>query len=155
MALRVFAGLIGLLALLFNAALMISDRAPGLLRRLGGELVDELSARIDADSGVTSAVRDGLPESDLVVHVGVWAVAVILAGVAVWSWRRLVLAAVFTFTASVFIEAAQDLYTDTRSVEIDDVVANGLGVAAGSALVALLYLTWSAASIVADSARRR
>ena len=155
MVLRIFAGLIGLLALLFNTALMISDRAPGVLRRLGGELVDELSERIDADSGVASAVSDGLPESDLIVHVGVWAVAVILAGVAVWSWRRLALAAVFTFTASVFIEAAQGLYTDTRSVEIDDVVANGFGVVAGTALVAMLYLAWSAAVIVVDSVRRR
>ena len=155
MVLRIFAGLSALLALLCNTALMISDRAPGVLRRLGGELVDELSERIDADSGVASAVSDGLPESDLIVHIGIWAVAVILAGVAVWSWRRLALAAVFTFTASVFIEAAQGLYTDTRSVEIDDVVANGLGVAAGTALVAMLDLAWSAATIVVDSVRRR
>ena len=49
---------LGAAVLLFNALLMLSDRAPGALRRVGGDFVRRLFARIDAgDRGRRRAVR--------------------------------------------------------------------------------------------------
>jgi len=83
---RIIAALFGVSALLFNAALMLSDRAPGLTRRVLGGAQRRLSERIDADSRVRLAADGRLPESDAIVHIGVWAVAIILVG---RSYRRL------------------------------------------------------------------
>lgn len=151
--LRIFAALVGLGVMLFNGALMMSDRAPGALRRLGGDFAVRLSERIDSDSAVGAAVAGRLPESDFLVHVGVWAVAVLFAGLAVWSWRWLLVAAVSVFSASVFVEAAQGIYTDTRAVEIDDVVANGFGVLTGVFAVAMLYALWGGLAMLVRSVR--
>ena len=128
----------------FNTALMISDRAPGLLRRLFGESMQRLSARIDAGARVTSVASDPrLPASDALVHIAVWALALGLVGVAVWTWRGLGLGAIALFGLSVVIELFQGRFSDTRAVELGDVVANAVGLALGGSAVAVCYLAWS------------
>ena len=62
------------------------------------------------------------------MHIGIWAVAVILVGLAVWSWRGLALSALVVFASSIAIELGQGPFSDTRSVESDDVLANAVGV---------------------------
>src|SRR5262245_19997042 len=86
--LRAFAALLGVVALLFNALLMWSDQAPGLLRRIGGAAVRRLFERIDfGDRTATDVLADPrLPESDAIIHFAVWATAVVLVGWALWSW---------------------------------------------------------------------
>jgi hypothetical protein len=155
-ALRAFAALLGVAALLFNAALMLSDRAPGALRTIGGDFVRRLSERIDTDGRAAQVLNDPrLPESDTIVHVAVWAVAVTLVGWALWSWIGLLAGAVAVFAASLVVEAAQGRLTDTRAVEASDVSANLTGVVLGVVFVALCYLLYSALAHLFASSRTR
>ena len=131
--------------LVFNAALMVSDRAPGLLRRLFGDWVRRLSERIDAGARVASVASDPrLPESDALVHVAVWALAVSLVGLAVWTWTGLAVGTIVVFACSLAVEFAQGRLSDTREVEVSDVVANAFGIAIGVTVVAACYVAWSA-----------
>jgi hypothetical protein len=143
--LRAFVALVAIGALIFNVLLMLSDRAPTALRRIGGDFVRRLFERIDATDRAADVLADPrLPESDAVVHVAVWAIAVVLVGLAVWSWIGLAVGAAAVFAGSVVVEAAQGRYSDTRAVEGSDVRANLAGVLVGTAVVALCYLAYSA-----------
>lgn len=142
-ALRAFTALLGMGAMAFAAALMISDRAPRVLRRLFGEDVRRLWDRIDASERAQFVNEANLPGADFVVHVVVWAVTVMLVAMAIWTWRGLTVAVGGVFASSVIIELAQGRFSDTRSVSLDDVVANGAGVALGACAVALMYLAWN------------
>jgi len=111
-------------ALVPSAVLLLSDRAPGLLRRL--------STRID--TGSSRAVRvasQTLPQSDFEIHVFVWAVVTVLLGLAMWSNRSVLISAVAVFVGSVLAEWAQQVVTTTRDLEVPDLVANGFGALAG------------------------
>ena len=99
--LRAGFAVLGVGVLLFNVLLMLSDRAPGALRRVGGDFVRRLFARIDASERAADVLADPrLPESDAIVHVAVWALAVALVGLAVWTWRGLLVGAVAVFAVS-------------------------------------------------------
>lgn len=132
------AGLLGLGMLLVNAALMMSDRAPGVLRRL--------SDRIDTGGAGASRLASDprLPEGDSLVHIGVWAVAAILVGFALWSWIGLIAGGAVVFGGSLVVEYSQERFATTRTTQVSDVYANGLGVVTGIAVVACCYVAWSA-----------
>lgn len=139
--LRVIAAMLGVGVLLFNAALMVSDRAPGFL----GNAARRLSARLDAGTSIRSAATDPrLPESDALVHIAVWALAIGLVGIAVWTWRGLLVGGVVVFGCSVVVEISQERLSDSRNFEMSDVAANATGVVVGASVVAVCYLTWSA-----------
>jgi hypothetical protein len=145
--LRAGFAVLGAGVLVFNALLMLSDRAPSALRRIGGDFVRRLFDRIDASERATEVLADPrLPESDAIVHVAVWALAVGLVGLAVWTWRGLLVGAVAVFAASLLVEAAQGRWSDTRAVEASDVRANAAGVALGTIAVGVCYSVYSAVS---------
>ena len=145
MWLRAGFAVLGAGVLLFNLLLMLSDRAPGAMRSLGGDFVRRLFARIDASGPAAEVLADPrLPESDAIVHVAVWALAVGLVGLAVWTWRGLLVGAIAVLAASLVVEAAQGLWTDTREVETSDVRANAAGVVLGAVAVGACYLAYSA-----------
>jgi hypothetical protein len=156
LGLRVFIAMLGAGAVLFNAALMLSDRAPGASRRFGGEFVARLSERIDAGGRPAQLANNPrLPSSDALVHIGVWGVATLLVGLALWSWRGLVIGAAVLLVLSAAIEVAQGRYTDTRTSQVGDMVANGVGVAVGTAAAAGCYLLWSLGAQLARSSAGR
>lgn len=134
---------------------MLSDRAPGVLRSVFGAGVRRLWDRIDASQRAQFVNEADLPEPDFVIHVIVWAVVLMLVAMAIWTWRGLTLAVVGVFACSVAIELAQARYSDTRSVELDDVVGNGLGVALGAVAVGLMYLAWSALAVFFNASSER
>lgn len=142
--LRLFIAVVGISAVGFNAALMLSDRAPGALRRIGGGLVVELSERIDAGGRTARLTSDPrLPSGDTLVHIGVWGTAMLFVGLAVWSWRGLAVGAASVLGCSVAVEIGQRRYTTSRVFEVSDIVANAIGVAIGAAAAAGCYLLWS------------
>lgn len=153
LALRAVIGLLGVGALLATAALMLSDRAPRLLRSMFGDAAERLSARLDASGPMPSTSQ--LPESDFIVHVGLWTGVALLVAWALWTWRGLLVGAVAVYATSLVIEAAQGVYSDTRHVEAHDALANAVGVAAGTALAGLCYLLWSGFATAVDGLRRR
>lgn len=141
---------------MFNAVLMLSDRAPGVMQSIFGDFAVRMSQRLD-QSGQVDALADGRrPGNDAIVHIGVWAFAMLLVGLALWRWGLLILGAILLFAASVFIEIGQGRYSSTRAVEMSDVAANGLGVAIGAAGAAGCYLVLSAlATAVSPLTRHR
>jgi hypothetical protein len=151
--LRALIGLIGMAAVVSIVAIMLSDRAPRLLREVFGDAAVRLSARIDASERLPSTAQ--LPESDFLAHVGMWAVAAVLVGWTVWSWRGLVLGTLTVLVLSMLVEAAQGTYSDTRAVEASDVTANALGVGLGATVAAACYLLWSSIASLVDRFRAR
>ena len=136
---RGLAGLAGLGVLAANTLILLSDRAPGLLRRLS-DRVDRGTLRLAAAQ--VGPGRD-VPEADFVLHVGMWGLATVLLGLAMGAtWSRLATAGT-VLAYSVGLEVAQGMYTSSRSPQRADVLANGVGVAAGLAVaVALGFLLW-------------
>lgn len=152
-AIRLAVAVLGLGAIAFNALILLSDRAPAAIDRVVGRLTRELSARIDADTATRLAAAERrLPEDDTLVHIGIWAAAVVLVGFAVWNGAMLMASAVVVFGVSALLEAAQGRYSTNRTVDLDDAVANGVGVVLGVGVVALTYLVGDA--IAASRARR-
>lgn len=142
---RVFVALLGVTALLFNGMLMLSDRAPGALQRIGGSAVRRLFERIDLGGRGADVLNDPrLPEDDAIVHIAVWALAAVLVGWALWSWIGLAVGAIAVFAGSLVIEAMQGSLSTTRQVESSDVKANLVGVVLGTTVAAACYLAYSA-----------
>ena len=145
--LRVVPTLLVLGAVAANAAILLSDRAPGLLRRL--------SVRIDAGGSRAAGVARAhiSADSDFAVHVLIWGVAAVLIGLAAWSWGSMLLGGAAVFGSSLALEAGQHFFSTTRIVQATDVAGNALGVAAGLVSVTLLALLWRAGAAVFGTAR--
>ena len=151
---RLFAALLGLGAALGAAALLLSDRAPGAVRSVFGERARRLWERIDASERVDLPPGSELPPADFLVHIGIWAVVATLVGLAVWSWRGLLVAGVLLVASSAALELAQGRYAETRSVEARDAMANAIGIGVGLVVAAGCYVTWSAMAALARRLRR-
>jgi hypothetical protein len=134
--------LLSLAALAANAIVLLSDRAPGLLSRV--------SARIDAGvhraAGAAGVDVPGgsvrVPQSDFDVHVAIWAVAALLVGLGMWSWASLVTGSAVVLVSSAVLEFAQQAYSRSRTVQLEDLLANVVGVGAGTCVVAAFALAW-------------
>jgi hypothetical protein len=145
--LRILPLLLSLVALAANAVILLSDRAPGLFRRL--------SLRIDAEvqraAGAVGVDVPGrglpAPQSDFDIHVIIWGVAALLVGLAAWSWLSLFMASSTVFASSVVLELAQGAYSRTRAVQYSDIVGNAVGVVVGTCLVAAFSIVWMAAAM--------
>ena len=146
---------VGAGVVLANAALLLSDRAPRVLRSLFGDFADRLSDRIDGSGRSRAALGAREVGSDSIVHFGLWAAAIVLFGIAVWRWSALAVSAITVFACSVAIEVGQGRYSTTRSVEFRDVLFNGLGVAAGTVAVAALHDSAAAAARAFHGRARR
>lgn len=145
LAARASIALLGVAMLAFNAALMMSDRAPRALRILFGDVVRSLSERIDAGGRVDRHDARRLA-GDATVHIGVWFVAVVLLALAIWTWRGLASAAIGVFAASIVVEVGQERFSTTRTVEPSDIFFNGVGVAFGTLVAALVFNVWDIAA---------
>ncbi len=125
-----------------NAVVLLSDRGPGLLRRISRRIDAGVDRAADA-TGIDVPGRNvRVPPSDFDVHVAIWAVAALLVGLAMWSWLSLLVANAVVFSASVALELAQAGYTRSRDVELSDLVANAVGVVAGTVAVAAFAVLW-------------
>jgi hypothetical protein len=153
--LRAFVAILALGVVLSNVALLLSDRAPTVLRVLFGDFARQLSNRLDSDGQASNALEARSVGNDSLVHLGLWAVATILIGIAVWSWIGLAMSALAVSAASLITEVAQGRYSSTRAVESKDAMFNLLGVGTGTVAVALLYLGYGAVAGFAAGHRRR
>ncbi len=133
---RIVPVLLAALAFAVNAVVLLSDRAPGLLRRVSRRI----DAGVDRAANATGIDVPGgsaqVPRSDFDVHVAIWAIAALLVGLAMWSWLSLLVGNGLVFGVSVALELAQAGYTRSRAVQLGDVAANAVGVVAGTLAVA-------------------
>jgi hypothetical protein len=134
--------LLSLGAFAANAAILLSDRAPGFLRRVSAR-IDAGVSRAATATGLDVPGRDvSVPQSDFDVHVVIWALAALLVGLATWSWASLLLGSGLVFVASVGLELAQHAFSSSRTVQFDDLMGNAVGVVAGTCVVAALAILW-------------
>lgn len=145
---RIFVGLLGAMAMLTTAALLLSDRAPGFLRSTFGERVRRLWGRIDAGNRVELAAGSEATQPDFMVHVALWAVVTVLIGLTIWTWRGLVFAVAVLVATSLGLELAQGRYAPSRNVEASDALANVVGIALGATAGGICYLVWSGGAAV-------
>lgn len=123
-----FLGTVGLLSL--------ADRAPRIARHWLRRSRD-LGSRVEQRLGVDWVDRSDVPLAwDAAGHVVLWAVAAVLARLAVGHrWRtRTIAAALFALSGAA--ELAQAVFASTRSPEWSDLAANGAGIAIGVLLAA-------------------
>ena len=152
--LRVIPLLLSLCAVAANAVILLSDRAPGLFGRISAR-IDAGVSRAAGATGVDVPGRDlRVPRSDFDMHVLIWMVAALLVGLAAWSWISQFVASATVFASSVALELAQRTYSSSRTVQFQDVVANAVGVAAGTCLVAVFALAWKAMTATRTALRR-
>lgn len=140
---RVFVGVLGFGAMLTTAALLLSDRAPGVLDTVFGDRARRLWARIDGAERVGQGVGAQVASTDFVVHLAMWAVVTVLVGMAIWTWRGLTIAVLALGGASLFLELAQGRYATTRTVQASDAFANLIGISLGAVVVSGCFLVWS------------
>ena len=143
--LRVPIAMGGMGATMFSAALLLSDRAPSVLRSLFGERVNGLWERVDR--GPIEIRSETASQPDFVVHVLIWAVVTALVVLAAWSWRALPPAAGCVAVSSLALELAQGRWSSTREVERSDALANLVGVGTGTVVAAIAMLGWSAVAV--------
>jgi hypothetical protein len=139
---RIVPLLLSLVAFAANAVVLLSDRAPGLLSRLSSR-IDAGVQRAAGAAGVDvpgASVR--VPQSDFDVHVAIWAVAALLVGLAMWSWASLVAGSAAVLVASAGLELSQQLFSQARTLQFQDLVGNVLGVVTGTSAVAAFALVW-------------
>ena len=117
---------------------MLADRAPRVARAMSRWINNSDSALADA----AGMLR--LPETAFEVHVLSWAVAALFAGLIAWSWKSFVALGLAVLTVSLTVEAAQDILTDTRTSQVDDAIANSIGVAIGLTVAAAANLVYRA-----------
>ena len=143
LAFRVCIGLVALGGLLFTAALLLSDRAPGMMRRVLGGAAERLWARIDAAGAPTTLGQEARARPDFVVHVIVWAVVTMLLALTVWTVYGVVLAMAGAFAAGVALELLQGRWSHSRAVEFADVLGNATGVLVGAVAALGVMGLWS------------
>jgi hypothetical protein len=151
---RIVPLLLSLGAFAANAVILLSDRAPGLFRRLSSR-IDVGVHRAAGAAGVdVSGTSVRVPQSDFNVHVALWAVAALLVGLAMWSWASLVMGSAAVLVTSAGLELAQKAYTQSRTVQFEDLLGNTMGVVIGTGAVAVFTLAWSL-FVSPGSGRRR
>lgn len=153
-ALRAFIGLIGIGAGISAVAVLLSDRAPDLLKTMFGDVVVRVSRRVDAAERADAALGEKVPQTDAIVHIGIWATLAVLVGFALWTWWGLIATVATLAVGSLAVEVAQGRYTDTRAVERSDALANMLGIVAGAAVCTAAYIVWSGVAGAMNAGRR-
>lgn len=129
---------------LFSAALLLSDRAPGVLRTVLGPRIERLWNRVDLAGRPAELAGEAASQPDAVVHVVLWAVVTVLAVLTLWSWRATPFVVVAVAAASLVIELGQGVWSETRAVERSDMAANLLGTGIGAAVAIAAMGLWSA-----------
>ena len=140
---RALIGVGALAAGAFSAALLLSDRAPGVLRSVLGPRVERLWNRIDLAGRPAELAGEAASQPDFVVHLLIWAAVAFLAVLTVWSWRATPFVAGAVVVVSLVIELGQGVWSDTRAVERSDMEANLLGVGLGAATALFVMGAWS------------
>jgi hypothetical protein len=134
--------LLALVAVAATVAVLLSARAPGVF----DDVSDGVSARLDqrapgARDAAERAVRStGVEESDALAHIGLWAGAMLLVGLATWSWGSLAAMVLVVLAGSTGLELVQERLSPTRITERSDLVANAVGLGIGLALVVVITI---------------
>lgn len=139
---RWFVSLVALAAMAATVSVLLSADAPGVL----GDVSDRVSTRLDqrapeaVDAAERAAGRAGVEERDTLAHIGLWSGAMLLTGLATWSWRSLAVAVVAVFALSTGLELFQERLSPMRTTEWSDLVANVAGIGIGLALVVVIAM---------------
>ena len=124
---------VGVIALV---PIMLSDRAPALLRWLSRNIEEELPQRLRA------RMIGQLPEPDVAIHLLVYGGLAVLVALLAWSWWTLVLGQLLLFGGGIVVELSQGALTMRRSVETSDMIGNAVGQVTGFVVAFALIGAW-------------
>jgi hypothetical protein len=134
--------LLAVAAMAATVAVLLSARAPGVF----DDVSDGVSIRLDQrapeahDVAERAVRRTGVEESDALAHIGLWCGAMLLTGLATWSWGSLAAMVLVVVGGSTALELVQERVSPTRITERSDLVANGVGISIGLALVVVICI---------------
>ncbi len=98
-------------------------------------MTQHVGSRLEGTLGFDVVDRADVPFAfDTIGHLGLWAIAGILAYIAFGQKRSLVLIAAVLVAISAAVEAGQGLLSSTRTPELMDLLANAVGVGVGLAV---------------------
>lgn len=120
--------------------IMLSDRAPDLFDRLTDWIEESFFPDVWWDN------KDLVPPGDVAMHLVLFGGLALAVGLMCWSWRTFALGQAGVLVGGLMLELLQPVFTDSRNVEVHDVVSNVAGQVAGM-LAAL--------ALIALQARRR
>ncbi len=129
-------------------ALSWSDRAPGLLSSAAGDDAHWLWDALNVRFGF-------LPEVDAVAHIVMWGGLTLLLSMITWTYLGAILSGGLAAIASVAVEYGQQRYSSGRIFEVTDMLANGVGIAAGVAAAFVLFVLGSVVAATARSLHQR
>jgi hypothetical protein len=137
---RPITALLAVVALFAVGAMMLSDRAPGLLSDASERVIVRIDDRVpEARARLYHAVAGtAAEERDVQAHVALWAGATLLLGLTSWSWRSLAGVTALVLGASAGLELVQERLAPSRITEQSDLVANTAGVLLGLVLVVVI-----------------
>jgi hypothetical protein len=145
-SIRILRRLTMAVTLLTVAVLSLSDGILGPMRAGASTAVD-VGRAVETETGVELGSRFSPPvEADTIGHLVLWTgVGLVAAGLATRPGARLRLA-LGLFALSAAVEVGQRYLSSTRSAEITDLAANGVGLTVGflayAAVEALTRLWW-------------
>ena len=139
---RWFVTLLALGAMAATVAVLLSVRAPNVFDDVSGRVTTRLDQRAPEalDAAERAVRRTGVEEPDTLAHVGLWSGAMLLAGLAAWSWSSLAVAVLVVFAISTGLELVQERLSPTRMTEWSDLLANAAGIGIGFGLVVVITI---------------
>lgn len=121
-----------------SSVLLLTDRAPVLYRRgvdrafdWAGDVLDRLGVDAPSRSRIPIGAYAG-------AHLALFFTATLVAGYVLRGRVRPAVVAVAVFAASAAFELAQPLLSRSRDQQLDDLIANGVGVLAGYLVLAVV-----------------
>jgi hypothetical protein len=136
---RLASGLVLLVVGAATAAVLLSDRAPALYRRVVDRAVSSAGDVRDRLGLHELVHRDDFPyEATFAGHILLFLTLTVVAGVVLRHRARPWLVAVVVFACSAAFEVVQPLLSSSRLQEVGDLRANAVGVAAGFVVLALV-----------------
>lgn len=124
--------------------LSLADRAPDLVKA-GWSGVQNVGSMVEQRVGLDLVDRGDIPfDFDTLGHLGLWGIAGALAYLAFGHRTSPWFLMVSLFTLSAGVEVGQRFLSTTRTPDVIDLLANGVGIACG---VVLAMLVLSVASL--------
>lgn len=118
--------------------LLLSDRAPALFPAISSA-IRTVGRRVEAITGIDVIDREQIPfDTDLLGHATLWFCGMVVIGFALRKKIPTVVVMLVLIAIGIGFEFAQLYWTQSRHISIDDAIANGVGVVAGTFVVVIV-----------------
>jgi hypothetical protein len=92
------------------------------------------------NNNATTSVMNVRPSGDADLHAIIWGACAVLAGIAVTTHRKRLVALALLATWTIFVEIAQPWFTDLRARQASDLIGNVVGIGIVVAVLQLAHM---------------